>query len=274
MKNNFIIILALVLIIAGYFVFVFLQPPQEQVKPPERQKPALEANIKVFNPKEGEEVGLPLKVKGEARVFEDTVNIRLKEKTGEILVEDITMTQSQEIGQFGPFEKELSYPLPKTNEGVLEVFQISAKDGSEIDKVIIPIKFKEVEFLTIKVFFGNTKDYLQFFYCEKVSPIDRRIQKTQAVAKAALTELLKGPTITEEKQGFITNLNSGVKINSLTVENGVAKLDFNEQLEYQVGGSCRVVAIQAQITETLKQFPTVDNVIISINGRTEDILQP
>jgi len=45
-------------------------------------------------------------------------------------------------------------------------------------------------------------------------------------------------------------------------------------LEFQVGGSCRVAAISAQIMETLKQFPTVKDVIISINSRTEDILQP
>jgi spore germination protein GerM len=60
----------------------------------------------------------------------------------------------------------------------------------------------------------------------------------------------------------------------LTIEDGVAKVDFNEQLEYEVSGSCRVSAIRAQITETLKQFPTVKEVIISIDGRTEDILQP
>ncbi|MBA7661011.1 hypothetical protein ES703_69021 [subsurface metagenome] len=65
-----------------------------------------------------------------------------------------------------------------------------------------------------------------------------------------------------------------MRIQKLIIENGVAKIDFDEQLEFQVGGSCRVVAIRAQITETLKQFPTVDNVIISIDGRTEDILQP
>jgi hypothetical protein len=35
-----------------------------------------------------------------------------------------------------------------------------------------------------------------------------------------------------------------------------------------------VAAISAQIRETLKQFSTVKGVIISIDGRTEDILQP
>jgi spore germination protein GerM len=54
----------------------------------------------------------------------------------------------------------------------------------------------------------------------------------------------------------------------------VAKVDFDERLGFQVGGSCRVSAIRAQITETLMQFSTVKSVVVSINGRTEDVLQP
>lgn len=110
--------------------------------------------------------------------------------------------------------------------------------------------------------------------CNKVFPAQRNIIKTQAVARAALQELLLGPTNSELDAGFFTSINKGVKIQSLTIENGVAKVDFDEQLEFQVGGSCRVSAIRAQITQTLKQFSTVNSVVISINGRTEDILQP
>ncbi|MDP3995631.1 MAG: GerMN domain-containing protein, partial [bacterium] len=64
------------------------------------------------------------------------------------------------------------------------------------------------------------------------------------------------------------------KIKSLSVEDGVAQVEFDEQLEFQVGGSCRVSAIRAQISETLKQFLSVEEVVISINGRMEDVLQP
>jgi len=51
-------------------------------------------------------------------------------------------------------------------------------------------------------------------------------------------------------------------------------LKNDKQIEYQMGGSCRVSAIRSQITQNLLQFPTIKNVIISVNGRTEDILQP
>jgi spore germination protein GerM len=112
------------------------------------------------------------------------------------------------------------------------------------------------------------------FSCNKVFPVEREIIKTEAPARAALEELLKGATDKEKSEGFFTNINPGIKIQKLTIQEGTAKVDFDEQLEFRVGGSCRVAAIRAQITQTLKQFPSVQNVIISIDGRTEDILQP
>ncbi|MDP1538822.1 MAG: GerMN domain-containing protein [bacterium] len=131
----------------------------------------------------------------------------------------------------------------------------------------------EEELMTVKAFFNN--DNLDpEFSCNKVFPVEREIVKTQAVARAALEELLKGATDVDREQGFFTSINPNVKIQSLTIENGLAKVDFDEQLEFQVGGSCRVAAIRAQIRETLEQFPTINEVLISIDNRTEDILQP
>jgi spore germination protein GerM len=45
-------------------------------------------------------------------------------------------------------------------------------------------------------------------------------------------------------------------------------------MDYQMGGSCRVTAIRAQITQTLEQFSTIKNVIISVNGSVDEALQP
>lgn len=126
---------------------------------------------------------------------------------------------------------------------------------------------------TVKAYFNNSNLDPEFS-CNKVFPVERQIPKTEGVARAALEELLKGPTEAEISQGLNTSINSGVTIQSIIIENGIAKVDFSQQLEEQVGGSCRVAAIRAQITETLKQFPAVQNVEISINGRIEDILQP
>lgn len=233
-----------------------------------------EPNIIVSIPAPGDEIGLPLFVIGEARVFENNLNYRLKDGNGSILVENFTTADAPDIGQYGMFYVDASYPEPKGANGTLEVFDYSAKDGSEIDKVIIPIRFKKVEAIIVKAFFGNNVKNPGADDCRAVFPVDRRVPKTEAVARAALGELLRGVTGGEAKGGYFTSINSGVKINSIVIENGTAKVDFDETLEQSVGGSCRVAAISAQITQTLKQFPTIKNVVISINGRTEDILQP
>lgn len=130
------------------------------------------------------------------------------------------------------------------------------------------------ETMTVKVFFGNSIFDPEVLDCSKNFAVEKTIPKTVAVARAALEQLLAGPTNVEKAEGYFTSINPGVKIQSLIVANGVANVDFDEQLEFQVGGSCRVAAIASQIRETLKQFPTVRDVVISINGRTEDILQP
>ncbi len=125
----------------------------------------------------------------------------------------------------------------------------------------------------IKVFFSNAK-FDPGASCDKVFPVTRSILKTSAVGRASLLELLAGPTKAEKAQGFTTAINPGVPLKKLTIENSTAYADFSGKLEENAAGSCRVIAIRAQITETLKQFPSVKNVVISVNGRVADILQP
>lgn len=128
--------------------------------------------------------------------------------------------------------------------------------------------------MTIKVFFGNHRSDPDALYCERAYPALREVAKTESVARVTINELLKGPTEAEKAQGFFTTLNSGVVLQSLSITDGVAKVDFSSRLGEGVGGSCLVTAIRAQITETLKQFPAVSSVIISIDGQVDEILQP
>lgn len=233
-----------------------------------------ETNIKVSLPKPNDEIGLPLVIKGEARVFESQFNYRLKDKDDSVLVENGITANAQESREYKSFEVEESYPEPKGDTGTLEVFDYSPKDGSEVDKIATHVKFKKVDSLVLKVFFNNNQKDPKLDRCEKVYPTERRVPKTKAVAQAALIELLKGQTITEGKKGFITQISPGVKVQKLAIENGTAKVDFNESLQSYGGGSCAAAAIRSQVEETLKQFSTVKKVVISVNNRTEDILQP
>jgi hypothetical protein len=146
------------------------------------------------------------------------------------------------------------------------------------DRVDIPVKIvpspTAEEKSSVKVFFGRYSTDSSMDACTVVSSLTREVPKTSAVGKAALEELLKGPNAMEISDGYFTSMNEGVSLKSLTIRDGVAYADFDEALERSVGGSCRVLAIRTQIIETLKQFPSVKEVVISIDGRTEDILQP
>lgn len=104
------------------------------------EQPAEELNIVVFDPKENAKISSPFDVTGKARVFESVVSLRLKDKNGKILFQGVIDAKSPDVGQFGLFQEEITYETNQS-EGTLEVFESSAKDGSEINKVEIPVKF-------------------------------------------------------------------------------------------------------------------------------------
>jgi hypothetical protein len=241
--------------------------------------------IKIDNPRPNQIIESPLFVKGEARgnwYFEASFPVKLFDDNGFLL--GLTIAQAQDdwmTEDFVPFSAILPFAVSSTPKGRLVLEKDNPSGLPEhADELIIPVYFKEApeisqEFMTVKIFLSDSSFVGEpYFDCSRTIAVERQVPKTLAVAKATTEALLRGATQEEINQGFVSNINSGVRIQSLNIENGVAKIDFDEQMEFQVGGSCRVASIRAQIIETLKQFPTVNSVIISINGRTEDILQP
>jgi len=103
--------------------------------------PSSSKNIEVLSPRAGDKVGSEFVVKGNARTFESNVAIRLYDSTGAVLLETFTLANAPDAGQFGPFEKMINTQT-NTDTGTLEVFQYSAKDGTQIDKVTIPLIFE------------------------------------------------------------------------------------------------------------------------------------
>jgi len=83
--------------------------------------------------------------------------------------------------------------------------------------------------MTLKVYFDNSqlnKDQ----DCTKVYPVSRRVTKTQAVAKTALTELFAGPTVAEKGEGYSSFFSSATKgiLKSVRVEEGTAYINLTD----------------------------------------------
>ncbi len=110
---------------------------------------------------------------------------------------------------------------------------------------------------------------------EEIVSVKREIDATVSVGKAAINELLKGPS-EEEKlmMGFSTSIPEETQLLDIDIQNGVATVDFCQNLEDGVAGSAWVLSIRNQIEKTLMQFESVDSVVIKVEGESEDILQP
>ncbi len=194
-------------------------------------------NIHVFTPQPDDEVGLPLVIKGEARTFEAAFSYRIKNSVGKVLVEGHSMTTgTADLPAFRPFEVTVNYPDPKTASGSVEVFEFSAKDGSEINKVIVPVRFKQnVQVMNVKLYIDVTK------------PIDWRISKTDTPIRATLDELLKV-------------LGYGITVQSVNLKSSVLTIDLDG---FKYDGE-----LKDQITKTALQFSSVTKVVITENGKT------
>jgi len=244
--------------------------------------PKENAMIKLQSPLENATVTCPIELKGEAKgswFFEASFPVEFADPTGKVVGWGLATADSEWMtDQFVPFSAtiecgEVSGPITM----ILRKDNPSGLPENE-DAVYIPMKIGADAVApaktTVKVFFGNKKIDEDVLFCEKTYATDRIIDSTPAVGMAALEQLLAGPNDKEIAAGFFTSIEPGVKIKSLKIEKGVAYVDFDSSLEKNVGGSCRVSTIRSQITETLKQFPTVTSVEISIDGRKEYILQP
>ncbi len=98
-------------------------------------------NILVTRPQPGAKISSPVLIRGEARVFENTFNMRLVDTDGNVIAEKFATADAPDVGEFGSFGELLVFDEVDTDEGFVEVYSESAEDGSEINLVRIPVNF-------------------------------------------------------------------------------------------------------------------------------------
>jgi hypothetical protein len=115
-----------------------------------------------------------------------------------------------------------------------------------------------------------------------------RIPRTQGIGRASLECLLWGP-VPQNLSGFQTAIplpeeilaytgrgadwGERVRVNTLTIIDGVARVDFSKELLTNPGGAARMLWIRQQIELTLLQFSSVNQVIITVEGQP-GLLEP
>ena len=145
-----------------------------------------------------------------------------------------------------------------------------------------PVKEPEREYSSIFIFFSDRVKDPKSLYCDMTYPVERAVSRMSnnkkselgELAYLALMELLKGPAGYEIDNGYFTSISDEAQVQRIAIESGVAYVDFSAIGGDFIGGSCKTQAVRAQIEETLKQFPEIKEVVISVDGETEEILQP
>lgn len=99
---------------------------------------------------------------------------------------------------------------------------------------------------------------------ERVAAVTRAVTPP-AVARAAMTELLRGPGADETAAGLSTSIPAGTALLGLRIVGGVAEVDLSGEFA-SGGGSLSMLTRVAQVVYTLTGFPTVRSVRFLIDG--------
>lgn len=240
---------------------------------------ATDGRLRVAAPGPGAVVSSPLSVRGEARgpwYFEADFPVRLLDAEGR----ELAVTPARAEGEwmtegFVPFGATLPFGRPGTRTGLVVLERANPSGLSENAALAaVPVRFDDDAPLStaVRVFFHRTGSDDES--CEAVWPVARAVRPTGEKARAALEELLEGPSPAERDRGYVSSLPDGVGLRSLRLEDGVIRADFDSALN-RAAGSCRVLAIRTQIERTLlRAHRGVERVIISVEGSVDRALQP
>ncbi|MDP5272646.1 GerMN domain-containing protein [Chengkuizengella axinellae] len=117
----------------------------------------------------------------------------------------------------------------------------------------------EIENVSMSLYFKDQNGF--------VVPVTMNVPLVEGIAKQKLRHMVNdGPIMEKLPYEFTPLLPSGTEILGLNIENQLAIVDFSEEfLTYDMNDERKVLEA---VTWALTDFPTVDNVVINVNGET------
>ena len=138
-------------------------------------------------------------------------------------------------------------------------------DSEDVAAVAI-VEPQAVETTEARLFFAEVDSNGSIFRYEE----KRSIPKTNSPLTTTINELLLGPSQSDiNHRSFIPE---GTKLLGASVKNGVATLNFSEEVQYNVYGIEGARTQLMQVVYTASVFPTVKSVQILIDGEKKEYL--
>jgi len=114
---------------------------------------------------------------------------------------------------------------------------------------------------------ASGSDVAVYFLRDEQVATAGRAAEGEDVATQAIEGLLAGPTDDEAGIGLSSEVPEGTELLGVDVADGTATIDLSDEFQ-SGGGSLSMQARVAQVVFTLTQFPTVDDVTITIDGES------
>jgi hypothetical protein len=104
---------------------------------PDNPDPATENEVNISGPEPGDMVTSPFTVNGTAAAFEAVIQLTLLDADGNALYDEPGMTNEGQT--LAPFEESVEFSVGEEMDGCLQVYMLSAQDGSPTNIAQIPL---------------------------------------------------------------------------------------------------------------------------------------
>ncbi len=163
-----------------------------------------------------------------------------------------------------PFGKSENKADDELTRKLIEQAEVALKNGEMIEKQNAPANKIAVKIATL-----SSDDYDGLITgtkmgCDIVRMVYRYIEPTPAILNATMKELFEYNQQFDYMPGNFVASQEKLKFEKAIIEEGTAKIYLNGEVQYE--GACDNPRLEIQITETAKQFDTVKNVVIYLNG--------
>lgn len=245
-------------------------------------RPVTSSRIQLDSPAADVAVTLPLHVAFRGANGNDRLRARLRWSNGTVLEQTVPVVLGTDGVGYGVANLQWNTEsMPPPTPAGAATFELVDDNDVLLKQVTVRVLADDAtQVVDVAWSSGDMHDLIVF---------KQRIGRTPQVASAALRELLNGPpegnaagaqTALPTVEDIVTfpgrqgDWGYEVILHKLTITNGVATANFSRELRAYGGGAARVQMIRQQIERTLRQFPSVQQVVIQIEGDSVGVLEP
>ena len=206
-------------------------------------------------------------ISGKAFAGNEKVYVSVKNRRTSLEYISSSFSVTDDGSRYGSFSVpvDLSSALDIMDGDALDTrFFLKDKDKKETDIFSAAFIYNGGLVSKIKIYFGKSKGS-----CANVYPIERIVSASRSATRAAIEELIKGPSEKEKAEGYFTNISPETRIRDLksVSASGNTSVDFDNAILRPVGG-CSLSFSKMQIEKSLKENPMVKGMVFTVNGES------